>query len=102
MIAMDQQQARSNPGIPFDRMRRVYVSVNRQPSWVVRAALYTGATVMLAVVLLIVIPALLAFLIVFALLSLVHRLRAAVTGSLPRRDGRKNVIVIRRDDHPGT
>ena len=86
-----------NANVPFDRMRRVYVSVNRQPSWVMRAAVTAGVTVLFLVILLLVIPALLVGLAVFFLLSLIHRLRQAITGKLPQRDGRRNVIVIRRD-----
>jgi hypothetical protein len=87
--------------IPFDRARRVYVSINRQPSWVTKAALFAGATMMLLIVLLLVVPAIVVGLLVFGVLALFYRLKAAVTGAIPRDDGRRNVTVVRRDPPGG-
>jgi hypothetical protein len=83
----------------FDRMRRVYVSVNQQPSWVLRTALIAGMSVLTLVVLLIIIPALIVGALVFFALMTLHRIRLALFGAgAPReRNQRRNVIVIRRD-----
>ncbi len=84
--------------IPFSRARGVYFAINQQPSWVTKTALFAGATIMLLVILLLVIPALIVGLVVFFFLALIHRIKSAFAGVLPRDDGRRNVTVVRRDD----
>lgn len=79
---------------------RVVTAIRRQPSWVARAALTAAALAMAAVVLLLVIPAVVLFVIVFAIGAAVARV-----GSFFRRqhapngmlDGRRNVRVVTRD-----
>jgi hypothetical protein len=75
------------------------VSVNRQPSWVLRTALIAGMSVLTLVVLLIIIPALIVGALVFFALLTLHRIRLALFGAgAPReRNQRRNVIVIGRD-----
>ena len=74
--------------------------VVRQPSWVMRLALMAAAIVLLAVLAVLVIPALLIGIVAFIALATVARVRAWIGGvHRPNGalDGRRNVRVITRD-----
>lgn len=89
------------------RFVRVVHTVNRQPSWVIRAALGAGVLVLLAILALILVPVVVVMLIVFTLaagLARVRRwfspLRAPDTliivddRASPRDSDRRNVRVV--------
>lgn len=76
-----------------------------QPSWVLRWALIAGAFVLIAVLAVIIVPAVIVGLFVFALGVLAARVRRMFGGfgrrpSMPADDGRENVRVIVRSDTP--
>ncbi len=78
-----------------------YTYVMRQPSWVLRLALLAAGAVVLAVLAVIIIPALIVGLVVFAAGVLWARVRRWIGGSRVRRNdasGRENVRVIVRSD----
>ena len=97
--AMNTENMWNNSGIPFDRVKRIYVSVGNQPGWVTRAALIAGTTVTLAILLILIIPALIVAVAVFFLLAMWVKLQMWLAGVRSKRDGRRNVIVISRDPH---
>jgi len=83
-----------------DRSTRVFTVVRSQPSWVTRLAFGAAVLVLVAIVALIIVPAIVIGLAVFACGALLAGLRSRVrslwrpNGAL---DGRKNVRVITRD-----
>ncbi len=80
---------------------RVFSTVQAQPSWVTRLAFGAALIVLLAVILLLVVPALVIGLIVFSLGSLMAGVQRRF-GKLRKPngafDGRRNVRVITRSD----
>lgn len=84
-----------------DRSTRVFTVVRSQPSWVTRIAFGTALMVLVAIVFLLVVPAVVIGLIVFAMGMLITAIKRRFAGL--RRpngalDGRKNVKVITRVD----
>ena len=79
------------------RAARGYRWLTSQPSWVVRLALVIFILVVGLPLLLIAIVAVIAATIVFTGLALINAGVARLRGFLPKRDGRSNVRVIRRD-----
>jgi predicted PurR-regulated permease PerM len=73
-------------------------TVNRQPSWVVKAAALAFILVIGLPILFLVLLAMFVAVTLFFALAAVHKLIAGVRGVLPQRDGRKNVRVIQRAD----
>lgn len=80
---------------------------NRQPSWVVKAAVVAGALVILLPLFSLALTAVVTFLLVFLVLGLLVRftqfIRSLFTGAHtrptpPANDGRRNVRVLRVDD----
>jgi len=89
------------------RVQQTWYAVQRQPSWVVKAAVITFVLVFVVPIAVLVMIAVAAAVMVFALLAGFYMLTAKVRrwlgghagGGLarPRNDGRENVRVIRRD-----
>ncbi len=79
------------------RAARGYHWLTSQPSWVVRLALVMFLLVVGLPLLLLAIVAVIAATIVFTGLALINASVARLRGFLPKRDGRSNVRVIRRD-----
>lgn len=80
---------------------RVFSTVASQPSWVVRSALLAAGAVLMAILLVILVPVVLAAVVVFGVGVLVTRARRWLEGL--RRpngmlDGRRNVrVIVRRE-----
>ncbi len=80
---------------------RVFHTVASQPSWVVRSALLAAGAVLMAILLVILVPVVLAGVVVFAAGMMVARARRWLEGL--RRpngmlDGRRNVrVIVRRE-----
>jgi hypothetical protein len=101
----------NTPGAYFSRLSnsggraaRIGLYISRQPGWLARFALSAGLFTFIAVLAVLVIPALLIAILIFfaaaAILSLHSRLRALFVRPgtlLARSDGRRNVRVITRD-----
>lgn len=97
MVHFQWQSVRDDP-----RFGRVYRSVSTQPSWVWGTALTVGALVFLVPLVLLTAAALLMILIVWVVLSFVHRVLDGI-GRLfggSGGDGRRNVRVVGPDRHP--
>jgi len=76
---------------------RFVTIVQRQPSWITRAALGAALLMFAAVVLLLVVPALLVAMVVFTALAVAHATVRSVRSLLRLDgDGRRNVRVISR------
>lgn len=78
---------------------QVYGFVLRQPSWVVRAALTVAMFVLVAVVVLLIVPAIVIGIAAFILFALIARVRRWLSGMRSPNgslDGRRNVRVIVR------
>ncbi len=80
-----------------DRAVRGYRWLTSQPSWVVRLALVVFILLVGLPLLLLAIVAVIAATIVFTALALINAGVAKLRGLLPKRDGRSNVRVIKRD-----
>ncbi len=80
-----------------ERAVRGYRWLTSQPSWVVRLALLIFILVVGVPLLLLAIVAVLAAIIVFTGLALINAGVAKLRGFLPKRDGRSNVRVIKRE-----
>lgn len=79
------------------RVSAAWQSVNRQPSWIVRAALLAFFLVVAVPFLLLLLFALLAATVLFMFLWAGNAILGAFRGVLPsNREGRKNVRVIER------
>ena len=88
------------PGLtPEQRQRaaRGYQWVASQPSWIVRLALVIFLLVVGLPILLLIGLAIFAATIVFTGFALVNLALVRLRGTLPKRDGRSNVRVIRRE-----
>ena len=84
-----------------DRSARVFTVVRTQPSWVTRVAFGAAMLVMLAVVFLLIVPAVVIGLLVFLVAMGVAGVRRRIAGLWRPNgalDGRKNVRVI--EHHP--
>ncbi|MEE8155443.1 MAG: hypothetical protein V3T53_10875 [Phycisphaerales bacterium] len=79
------------------RAVRGYRWLAAQPSWVVRLALVIFVLVIGLPLLLLAVVAVIAAIIVFTGLAIINAAGAKLRGLLPKRDGRSNVRVIRRD-----
>ncbi len=80
-----------------ERAVRGYRWLTSQPSWVVRLVLLTFVLVVGLPLLLLAIVAVIAATIMFTGLALINAGVAKLRGFLPKRDGRSNVRVIKRD-----
>ena len=78
---------------------RVFQYASRQPSWVMRLAVTVGLFAMLAVALVLIVPAVLIGIVVFVVASLVNSVKRLLTGGSSGRTpsdsqaGRRNVRV---------
>ena len=79
-----------------ERAARGYHWLTSQPSWVVRLVLLIFMLVVGLPLLLLAIVAVIAATIVFTGLALINAGVARLRGLLPKRDGRSNVRVIKR------
>ena len=82
---------------------RVVEVVQRQPSWVTKAALTAGFLAMGAVALVLIVPAILLMLIVFFIGAGIAAAKSFFTRSKQPNgllDGRKNVRVVGRNENP--
>ena len=82
-----------------DRSARVFTVVRTQPSWVTKIAFGAALLVMLAVIFLLVVPAIVIGVVVFGVGMILAGIRRRVTGLWRPNgalDGRKNVRVIER------
>ena len=82
---------------------RVFQYASRQPSWVMRLAVTVGLLVMLAVALVLIVPAVLIGIAVFVAASLINSIKRLFTGAGGRtptspQEGRRNVRVRLPDD----
>ncbi|MBY0313603.1 MAG: hypothetical protein K2W85_16180 [Phycisphaerales bacterium] len=98
-------QAQSSSARAYQSATSSYRFVMHQPSWVLRWALIAAGFVLIAVLAVIIVPAVIVGLIVFALGALAARVRRLIGGSGPRPsvstgEGRENVRVIVRSDAP--
>ena len=78
------------------RAVRGYRWLTSQPSWVIRLALVIFVLVVGLPLLLLAVVAVIAATIVFTGLALINAAGARLRGLLPKRDGRSNVRVIKR------
>jgi len=79
-----------------ERAAGVYRTVNRQPSWIVRAALTVFLLVICLPVILLITVAFLLALLVFGVLSLINAAANRFRSPRSAHDGRSNVRVIDR------
>jgi hypothetical protein len=83
------------------RAGAAWQTVNTQPGWIVKTTVVVFLLVIGVPILLLLMFALIAAALIFAVLWGVNALLGALRGILPRRgDGRENVRVIRRMDGP--
>jgi hypothetical protein len=82
------------------RAGATWSTIQRQPSWVSRAALLCFVALVALPVILLVLLAFAAAFVLFAILAGVNVVLNAFRGVLPRSDGRENVRVIQRRGDP--
>ena len=80
------------------RAGQAWRMASRQPSWITRITVLAFLLVIGIPVGLLILGAILAAALIFGVLVLVNGLMMKIRGLLPKRDGRKNVRVIRRID----
>ena len=83
-----------------ERAGAAWQTVNTQPSWIVKTTVLVFLLVIGVPILLLLLLALFAAVLVFAVLWGANRLLGGLRGVLPGRGGRENVRVIRRIDGP--
>ncbi len=82
-----------------DQARQVFSTINRQPGWVTRAALYAFAAIIMVPIMLLVLFALATAVVVFVLLVAANTVIGTIRGLFSGGSGRSsNVRVIRYDD----
>lgn len=88
---------RDYAGHPGEGAARLVTIVQRQPSWITRAAAGAAVLVFTGVVLLLVVPAIIVAAAVFAVLALANSARRSLRSAFGLgRSGRRNVRVITR------
>lgn len=86
----------TSPGA--QRVSAIWQTAASQPSWISRVVLMTFILIIAIPIFLLVMLALLAASVVFGVLWIANTLVMKIRGTLPHRDGRKNVRVIQRRD----
>lgn len=88
----------SAQGVPRSAAVRTAFFVARQPSWVLKAALFAAMLVVTALAMVLIVPAVIVGAVVLLAAGLIARVRLALArgreGGLARSDGRRNVRVI--------
>jgi glucan phosphoethanolaminetransferase (alkaline phosphatase superfamily) len=83
------------------RANAAWGAVQRQPSWIVKTCAAVAAMLVLIPLLAVVLIVIAVVFVVFLVLWAINWVLGGFKSFIPKRDGRENVRVIRRDDGPG-